>query len=65
MNSKQFINHLIDTITSVLEELNSEPINDFIHGEKTAYVDVLEQIQMHQKNARDKLNYVICKRYKI
>lgn len=65
MNSEQFINHLIDSITSSLEELKSEPINDFIHGEMTAYVDVLEQIQSHQKNTKTKLDYVICKKYKI
>lgn len=65
MNSEQFINHLIDSITYSLEELKEEPINDFIHGEITAYVDILEQIQMYQKNTKPKLNYVISKRYKI
>ena len=65
MNSEQFLNYLIDAITTTLKELNSLPLNDFIHGEMTAYVDVLEQIQLHQQGAREKLNYVICKRYKI
>ena len=65
MNSEQFINYLIDIITTALEELKSERINDFIHGEMTAYVDVLEQIQLRQKYTRIKLDYVICKRYKI
>ena len=65
MNSEQFITHLIDSITYTLEELNSLPKNDFIHGEMTAYVDVLEQIQLHQECTRKKLDYVICKKYKI
>ncbi len=65
MNSEQFLNYLIEMLTSLLEELKSEQLNDFIHGEMTAYVDVLEQIQFHQQGAKEKLNYVICKRYKI
>ena len=65
MDSKQFINHLVDLVTSTLEELNSVPKNDFIHGEMTAYVDILEQIQKHQKVSREKLDYVISKKYKI
>lgn len=65
MNSEQFINLLIDLIISVLEELKPEPLNDFIHGEMTAYVDILEQIQLHQKNTKTKLDYIICKKYKI
>ncbi len=65
MNSEQFINYLIDIITTALEELKSEHINDFIHGEMTAYVDILEQIQLHQRYTRTKLDFVICKRYKI
>ncbi len=65
MNSEQFITYLIDIITTVLEELNSEPLNDFVHGEMTAYVDVLEQIQLHQNCSKKKLNYVICEKYKI
>ncbi len=65
MNSEQLLNHLIDIVTTALEELNSEPQNDFIHGEMTAYVDVLEQIQLHQECSKQKLDYVICKRYKI
>lgn len=65
MNSEQFITYLIDLITTSLEELNSTPKNDFTHGEMTAYVDILEQIQQHQKASNHKLNYVICKKYKI
>lgn len=65
MNSEQFITHLIDSITTTLEELNNSHSNDFIQGEMTAYVDVLEQIQLHQKCSREKLDYVICKKYKI
>jgi hypothetical protein len=65
MNSEQFITYLIDLIITALEELNSEPINDFIHGEMTAYVDVLEQIQAHQNRCAEKLDFVICNKYKI
>ncbi len=65
MDSEQFINYLIDFITTSLEELNNTPKNDFTHGEMTAYVDILEQIQLHQNCSKRKLNYVICKKYKI
>ncbi|MBE5734483.1 MAG: hypothetical protein E7347_05495 [Clostridiales bacterium] len=65
MKCEQFITYLIDLIITALEELNSEPINDFIHGEMTAYVDVLEQIQAHQKPSANKLDFVICNKYKI
>ena len=44
MNSEQFINYVIDYVTFVLDELNSVPSNDFVHGEMTAYIDILEQI---------------------
>ncbi len=65
MNSEQFITYLIDSITTTLEELSTACVNEFIHGEMTAYVDVLEQIQLHQITSRKKLDYVICKKYKI
>ena len=65
MNSEQFITYLIDSITTTLEELNNTLVNEFTHGEMTAYVDVLEQIQLHQEYSRKKLDYVICKKYKI
>ena len=65
MNSEQFITYLIDSITTTLEELNNTLVNEFTHGEMTAYVDVLEQIQLHQECTRKKLDYVICKKYKI
>ena len=65
MNSEQFITYLIDSITTTLEELNNTLVNEFTHGEMTAYVDVLEQIQLHQEYTRKKLDYVICKKYKI
>ena len=65
MNSEQFITYLIDSITTTLEELNNTLVNEFTHGEMPAYVDVLEQIQLHQECTRKKLDYVICKKYKI
>lgn len=65
MNAEEILIYIIDLFTSYLNELKDIPINDFIHGEMTAYVETLEIIQMHQKNISDKLNYVIEEKYKI
>ena len=65
MNSDKILLYLVDLFTSYLDELNSLPRNDFIHGEMTAYVETLEIIQKYQKNIIEKLNFVIEEKYKI
>ena len=65
MNSDKILLYLVDLFTSYLDELNSLPRNDFIHGEMTAYVETLEIIQKYQKNIVEKLNFVIEEKYKI
>lgn len=65
MNSKQLLLYLVDLFTTYLDELNSLPRNDFIHGEMTAYVEALEIIQKHHHNLNKSLNYAIEEKYKI
>ena len=65
MNSDNLILYLVNLFSSYLEELNSLPRNDFIHGEMTAYVETLEIIQKYQKNIIKELNYNIEEKYKI
>ena len=65
MTSDKIIENLISLLTYYLDELCELPRNDFIHGEMTAYVDVLQVIQSHQDKTSDNLNYVIDKRYEI
>ncbi|MBQ8426900.1 MAG: hypothetical protein IJX16_03975 [Clostridia bacterium] len=65
MTSEQLITYIIHLYTYYLEELNTLPRNDFIHGEMTAYVETLELIQTYQKNQHPDLNFAIEKRYKI
>lgn len=65
MTLEQLITHIIDLYTYYLEELNSLPRNDFIHGEMTAYVETLEIIQTYQKNQHLDLSFNIGKKYKI
>lgn len=65
MSAKDIILYIIKLYTSYLDQLNSLPRNDFIHGEMTAYVETLEIIQKYQVNISKDLNYVIEEKYKI
>ncbi|MBR2498753.1 MAG: hypothetical protein IKB67_03475 [Clostridia bacterium] len=65
MTAEQLITFIIKLYTYYLEELNSQPKNDFIHGEMTAYVETLEIIQACNKDLAKELNYVIEEKYKI
>lgn len=65
MKPEQVIEFIIDLVTYYLDELNSVPKNDFVHGQMTAYVDVLELIQDHQDKVNDKLKYTIQDKYPI
>ena len=62
MNDDTKFDSLIDMLISNLEEINSVPLtNDFVLGEKTAYVDCLEMIQSLKTNK--KLNFVIQQKF--
>ena len=63
MSITQLIEYIIDLYTYYLDELNTLPRNDFIHGEMTAYVETLEIIQRYCGECTDKLNYVIEEKY--
>ena len=65
MKPEQVIEFIIDLVTYYLDELNSVPKNDFVHGQMTAYVDVLELIQDYQDKVNDKLKYTIQDKYPI
>lgn len=65
MSTDQLILYLVSLLTDYLEELNSTPRNDFIHGEMTAYVETLEIIQKYSPFPIDELNFVIEDKYKI
>lgn len=65
MPAEKILLYLVNLFTTYLDELNSLPRNDFIHGEMTAYVETLEIIQKYQKNIVKNLDYVIEEKYKI
>ncbi len=65
MNTKETLLNLITLITYYLEELNTVPLNDFIHGEITAYVEILELIQLWEEHKNYNLDFDIEKKYKI
>ncbi len=66
MTSEQLITMIINLFTYYLEELNTLPRNDFIHGEMTAYVETLEILQDWKDCKKyNLLEYVIAKKYKI
>ncbi len=66
MTTEQLITHIINLFTYYLEELNSLPRNEFIHGEMTAYVETLEILQDWKDCKKyNLLDYVIAKKYKI
>ena len=65
MNAEQILIYIIELFNNYLEELNSCPRNDFIHGEMTAYVETLEIIQYWQKAKQHGLDYEIEEKYKI
>ena len=66
MTTEQLITHIINLFTYYLEELNSLPRDEFIHGEMTAYVETLEILQGWKDCKKyNLLDYVIAKKYKI
>lgn len=65
MTSDQLLLFIVELFTSYLDELNASPLNDFIHGEMTAYVETLELIQKYYNKYIKNLDYVIEDKYKI
>ncbi len=65
MNSDKILLYLVDLFTTYLDELNSLPHSDFVHGEMTAFVETLEIIQQYHDDTIKNLNYVIEEKYKI
>lgn len=65
MDAKETLTLIIKVLNFYLSELNALPRNDFIHGEMTAYVEILEIIQKWKDHKEYDLDYVIENRYKI
>lgn len=64
MNAEEILFSLIELITNSLEELKSySQKNQFVYGEKTAYVECLELIQLLGGSSFFKPNYNIQKKY--
>ena len=64
MNAEKILITLIQTITQNLEELASlKRKNSFVYGEKTAYVECLEILQMWQGAPSQNLNYNVQQKY--
>ncbi len=58
------IQYIKEYLESCLEELyEEEDTNDFIYGEKTAYVDCLELLQKTMGTQITGVNYVVEERY--
>ncbi len=51
MNAEQTLCYLIDTLLYYLNELSDCPAGPFGNGEKTAYVECLEIVQLWEKAA--------------
>ncbi len=65
MTYERIILHIIELFITYLDELNTLPHNDFIHGEMTAYVETLEIIQSYLNKKCAILDFDIEERYKI
>lgn len=65
MNGKEILTYLIDLFTHYLDQLSELPINEFIHGEMTAYVETLEILQGWVDAKEHGLNYTIQDKYRI
>ncbi len=64
MRSEQVLLNLIKVILTNLEELNSCEIkNEFVYGEKTAYVECLEIIMLWGKSPIKQSNVELEKTY--
>lgn len=62
-NAKETLGFLKEMLESNLAELNYSENNEFVYGEKTAYVECLEIIQQWDKSKKLGLTYNIQKRF--
>ena len=63
--AEEVLGYLKELLEVYLAELNGSEKNQFAYGEKTAYVECLEIIQLWEKAQTFGLNYDIEKRYPI
>ncbi len=63
--AEEVLGYLKELLEVYLAELNGAEKNTFAYGEKTAYVECLEIIQLWEKAQTFGLNYDIEKRYPI
>lgn len=63
MKYKEILETIKEILERNLEELNECESNDFIEGERTGYVDLLEMIQDLDKDNGIKFDYAIEKRF--
>lgn len=64
MKAEQVLINLINVISTSLEELNSCEIkNQFVYGEKTAYVECLELINLWDNSPLKQSNIDLEKKY--
>lgn len=62
-SAEEVLKYLISHIELCIEELYGAVENDFIYGEKTAYVECLEIIQTWSKAKSCSLDYNIEEKY--
>ena len=66
LNNLKVMLYLIDLLTDNLDELNfatGEDADQFAYGEKTAYAECLEVIQLWSESEKNGLDYAIEKKY--
>ena len=63
MNARETLLYLAELLTAYLEELRSAAKDGFAYGEKTAYTECLEIVQLWDEAAVNGLDYKIEKRY--
>ncbi len=66
LTAEETLKAIISAVTWTLNDIMSDTVdNDFTYGERTAYVDCLEQIQQWEKADRMGLDYNVANKYKI
>ena len=63
-SAEEVLKYLIGYLELCLDELYEAEENDFVYGEKTAYVECLEIIQTWSKAKSSGLDYDIEKKYR-
>ena len=63
MNARETLLYLAELLTAYLEELRSAAKDGFAYGEKTAYTECLEIVQLWEEAGVNGLDYKSEKRY--